>query len=70
MYKGIVKVYQTAPEPVDGPKPRGLKEAERRITDNMTATPNGLMLEVVVTAKTTESLIKKINAVMDTLDDE
>lgn len=63
MYKGIVKVYhEEAPkEPVT----RGL------IPDKPAKAPfNGLVLEVEVTAKTPEALIKKINLIMSTMEDD
>lgn len=73
MYKGIVKVYRT-PDPVervgrDEAAIRRTGEAHRRVTENMKK-QDGLVLEVTVTAKTTESLVKKINAMMATLEDE
>lgn len=58
MYKGIVKVYHEGP-----PKAVG-----RGNVPESSIPFNGLILDVDVTAKTPESLIKKINTIMSTID--
>lgn len=70
MYKGIVKVYHT-PDPVerDEAAVRRTGEAHRRVTENMKK-QDGMVLEVTVTAKTKSSLVRKINAMLATLEDE
>ena len=60
-YKGIVKVYRTSTDVIDSPG--GLKRGE-------VPQQSGLILDVTVTAKTEEGLVKKINAVLATMGEE
>lgn len=67
MYKGIVKVYY---EQEYGHKSDGVKQSDFSKAIKQNPKPNGMVMEVTVTAKTQASLAKKINAMLSTLDED
>lgn len=67
-YKGIVKVFrenEPEPKPNDYGSVRSFNEAAKAKPK-----PSGKLLEVEVTANTQEALVRKINAMLATLDDD
>lgn len=67
-YKGIVKVFREN-EPEVKPSDYGSVRSYNEATKNKPK-PGGKLLEVEVTANTQEALVRKINAMLATLDDD
>lgn len=69
MYKGIVKVYREADLVAKTDRYGQVKLNDPRSDEERKAKPAGKILEAEVTADTQESLVKKINTMLGTLDD-
>lgn len=63
MYRGIVKVFYEKPPTSNESQPRGFTEAIQK-----SPPPRGKLLEVEVVADSQASLVKKISAMLATLD--